>query len=155
MVTCAHARFAKFIRYIFSNLLWIWRKKLFGPQVYFFCKCIKTNHVKINRTVNSFNKLIDLMNSKNNELDQWNNIGHNIGKNLEKVREKYPRAPTKVKPIIATIILHVMLCLEEITLLKLKDWSQLIHTYRIHLSKMEQTSHIVNESVILSCLCCK
>ena len=133
MVICAHARFAKFIRYIFSNILWIWTRKLCGSQVYTFCKFIKTNYVGSNRTVNYFNKLIDLMNSKSNELEQW--------KNLEKVREKYPKAPINVKSIIATIILHLMLCLGEITLLKLKDSTQLIHSYRIILWNRQWSRH--------------
>ena len=137
MDNCAHARFAKFTCYMFSNLLWIWRKKLCGLQIHTFHKFHKTKQVKSNKKINSFNKLIHLMNYTNNELEQLYNIWYNIAKNLEKVRETCPKAPTKVTPIIATIILNVMLCLEEITLPNLKYRSQLIHSYRIHLFTTE------------------
>ena len=132
--------------------IWIWRKKLCGLQISTFRKFHKIKYVRSNKTVNSFNKLIDLINYTSNELEKLYSIWYNIAKNLEKVTETCPKAPNKVTPIIATIILHIMLCLEEITLPKLKHWSHLIHSYRIHLSNIEQTSHIVNESINLPSL---
>lgn len=56
------------------------------------------------------------MNSTSNELEKWEITGPSIAKYLEKVIEKYSNAPTKVTPIVATIILHIMLCSGEITL---------------------------------------
>ena len=43
-----------------------------------------------------------------------------------------------------------MLCLGKITLPQLEDCSQVIHSWRIHLSRSEQTSRIVRRCVLSS-----